>query len=57
MKSVYLINPNRVREDVNELIWFMEKDDIANANIRANYIIEEVDALIAIINNYRREVK
>lgn len=48
--SVYFNNLNRVRSDINKLIWYMEKDDIGNANIRADYIIEEVTLLVKLLN-------
>ena len=50
-QSIYYINLNRVTEDVNSLIWYTEKDDPKNAQIRADYIIKEVTLLVKLLKN------
>ncbi len=53
MKSVYLINPNRIREDFSTLIWYADKGDSKNMYLRADIIVEEIETLLNIIRDLK----
>jgi hypothetical protein len=50
-ESVYLINPDRLYQDMASVFEYLKDGNTKRADVYANYIVEEVEILISMIKS------